>query len=159
HKWLSLTGGKFAFPWTRTSLTFDPDINPEGFDAKVSFDRKTGVLRNFTAQSMLLLINEASKGPDSYAAGGSVSGALQFGPWSLRPSYTILNWHLADALLQASAFAVEATSGGTTTTTGGVITTTGTGQLPGEGPGCAAIQGYVTVAPCAFAANGMTNAT
>ena len=159
HRWLSLTGGKFATPWARTSLTFDQDINPEGFNAKTSFDLKKGPIRNFTAQGIYLAVNEASKGPDSYAAGGSVSGALQFGPWSLKPSYTILNWHLTDALLQASAFAVGATSGGTTSTTGGVITTTGTGQLPGEGPGCASIQGYVTVAPCAFAANGMTNAT
>src|SRR4029077_12076591 len=30
-KWLSITGGKFAYTWTRTSLTLDPDINPEGF--------------------------------------------------------------------------------------------------------------------------------
>src|SRR3982074_1423986 len=28
HKWLSLTAGKFAFSWARTSLTFAPDINP-----------------------------------------------------------------------------------------------------------------------------------
>ena len=38
EKWLSLTGGKFGYTWTRTSLTNDPDINPEGFDEKVSFD-------------------------------------------------------------------------------------------------------------------------
>jgi Putative porin len=29
HKWLQLTGGKFAYPWQRTSVTFDPDLNPE----------------------------------------------------------------------------------------------------------------------------------
>jgi TolA-binding protein len=33
-RWLSLTGGKFAYTWTRTSLTLDPDINPEGFNQK-----------------------------------------------------------------------------------------------------------------------------
>ena len=38
HKWLSATGGKFAYTWPRTSVTFDPDINPEGFVAKVSKD-------------------------------------------------------------------------------------------------------------------------
>lgn len=32
HKWLQLTGGKFAYTWQRTSVTFDPDINPEGFN-------------------------------------------------------------------------------------------------------------------------------
>ena len=85
HKWLSLTGGKFAFPWTRTSLTFDPDINPEGFDAKVSFDTHHGPIRNFTAQGMLLPFNEVTKTPDSYAVGGSVSAVLEFGPWTMKP--------------------------------------------------------------------------
>jgi Skp family chaperone for outer membrane proteins len=159
HKWLSLTGGKFAFPWQRTSLTFDPDINPEGFDAKFSFDVHAGPVRNFTVQGMQLLINEVSRGPDSYVTGGNASAKLDFGFWTLTPSYTLLNWHLADALLQASSFAVQATSTGTTSTTGGVITTTGSGQTPGEGPGCQPIFGYDTVPPCVFAPNGMTNAT
>jgi hypothetical protein len=159
HKWLSLTGGKFAFPWQRSSLTFDPDINPEGFDAKLSFDTHAGPIRNFTVQGMQLLLNEVTKGPDSYATGGNVSAKLDFGFWTATPSYTLLNWHLADALLQASAFAVQATSTGTTSTTGGVITVTPSGQVPGEGPGCQAIVGYVTVSPCVFAPNGMTNAT
>src|SRR6266446_5210162 len=122
HKWLSLTGGKFAFPWQRSSLTFDPDINPEGFDAKLSFDTHAGPIRNFTVQGMQLLLNEVTKGPDSYATGGNASAKLDFGFWTATPSYTLLNWHLADALLQASAFAVQATSTGTTSTTGGVIT-------------------------------------
>jgi putative porin len=158
HKWLSLTGGKFAFPWTRTSLTFDPDINPEGFDAKVSFDTNRGPLRNFTAQTMLLPFNEVSKGADSFAAGGSVSAVLEFGPWTLRPSYTLLNWHLADSLLSASAFNTQATTTGV-----GGTTPAGPYPISGEGPGCATVwngtkyaAGY---APCAFAANGMTNAT
>jgi hypothetical protein len=38
HRWLSLTAGKFAYPWQRTSLTLDPDLSPEGFDEKLSFD-------------------------------------------------------------------------------------------------------------------------
>jgi hypothetical protein len=159
HKWLSLTGGKFAFPWQRTSLTFDPDINPEGFDAKLSFDMHAGPIRNFTVQGMQLMLNEVTKGPDSYATGGNASAKLDFGFWTAIPSYTLLNWHLADALLQASAFAVQATSTGTTSTTGGVITVTPSGQVPGEGPGCQAIASYVTVPPCVFAPNGMTNAT
>jgi flagellar motor protein MotB len=157
HKWLSLTGGKFAFPWTRTSLTFDPDVVPEGFDAKVSFDTHSGPLRNFTAQTMLLPFNEVTKGPDSFAVGGSVSGTVVFGPWTLRPSYTLLNWHLADSLLSASAFNVQAT------TTGITATGTNNGNVPGEGPGCATVWNGTKYtagfAPCAFAANGMTNAT
>lgn len=154
HKWLSLTGGKFAFPWTRSSLTFDPDINPEGFDAKLSFDVHQGPVRNLTVQAMQLVVNEASKGPDSYATGGNASARLEFGKrWTMTPSYTILNWHLADALLQASAFAVQATS------TGSSSSGTSSGNVPGEGPGCAAVFGGPAFPPCAFAANGMTNAT
>ena len=153
HKWLSLTGGKFAFPWTRTSLTFDPDINPEGFDAKLSFDTHKGPIRNLTVQGMQLVVNESSKGPDSYATGGNVSAKLDFGFWTATPSYTLLNWHLADALLQASAFAVQATTTGTSSTG------TNNGNVPGEGPGCATVVGGPAFPPCAFAANGMTNAT
>lgn len=157
HKWLSLTGGKFATPWTRTSLTFDGDINPEGFDAKASFDVKYGPLRNFTAQSMLLTVSESSGAADTYAVGGQVSGALVFGPWTLRPSYMLLNWRNADAILNASAFAVGATTAGT-------VSTSGTGpvqgiNVPGEGPGCAKVVNGPTFPPCAYGANGMTNST
>jgi hypothetical protein len=164
HKWLSLTGGKFAFPWTRTSLTFDPDINPEGFDAKFSFDTHKGPVRNFTVQGMLLPFSESGGGPDSYAVGGNASARLDFGFWTLTPSYTILNWHRADALLSASAFAVQATSTGTNPTST-TPTATNNGNVPGEGPGCAAVFNSLTKTytggfpNCPFAANGMTNAT
>jgi len=156
--WLSLTGGKFAFPWQRTSLTFDPDINLDGFDAKVSYDTHSGPLKNFTAQGMFLPFSEVTKGPDSYIVGGNTSAKAQFGPWTLTPSYTILNVHGADALLNASAFAVQAT------TTGSQSTGTNNGNVPGEGPGCATIQNVpspasLSFAPCPFAANGMTNST
>ena len=156
--WLSLTGGKFAFPWTRTSLTFDQDINPDGFDAKVSFNRHLGPIRNFTVQGMWLPFSEVSKGPDSYVTGGNTSVRLQFGPWTATPTYTILNVHGADALLSASAFSLQST------TTGVNSTNTNNGNVPGEGPGCASIQNVPSPAgyafpPCAFAANGMTNST
>src|SRR5256885_2033070 len=51
HKWLSLTGGKFAYTWQRTNYMFDPDLNPEGFSEKFSFDMAhTGFLKNVTLQ-------------------------------------------------------------------------------------------------------------
>lgn len=158
HKWLSLTGGKFATPWARTSLTWDPDISPEGFNEKFSFDTHKGPIRNFTLQGMQLAASESTKGPDTWAFGGSVSSKMEFGRWQFSPSYTILNWHLADALLSASAFAVQATTTGSTTSTPPVSY-----PVTGEGPGCASVwngTGYSGgFAPCAFAANGMTNAT
>lgn len=181
RRWLSLTAGKFAYQWQRTAVTGDPDLNPEGFSEKLSFDihRVPGV-QNVTFQSMQLLYNEVSgtgglyKGHDSFAVGGQVSARLSFGPWAATPSFLLENWRYQDALLNSSAFAVAATNAGlngnpTTTPPGG---NTGPIPVPGEGPGCsnpavtAAGNGLPTVPTnvpsangCVFSPNGMTNAT
>jgi hypothetical protein len=147
-KWLSLTGGKWAYTWTRTSLTLDPDINPEGFNQKFSWDLKTPLLKNFTFQAMQLLYNEVSKGDDSFALGGNVSATFQLGPLTTTPSFTLIDWGFPDAILNASAFATQATTSGNPPI-----------QIPGEGPGCATGSGLPSVPPCAIASNGMTNAT
>jgi hypothetical protein len=147
HKWLSLTGGKFAYSWNRTQVSGDPDINPEGFNEKFSWDLKTPVVKNFTVHFMQLLFNEATAGTDSYVLGGQVTGKLQFGRLTTTPTFMAIKWNNPDAILQASAFAVQAT-----TTTGGL-------QVPGEGPSCGRGTGLPTVPPCAFAANSVTNAT
>jgi len=157
HKWLSLTGGKFAYLWQRTSVTGDPDLNPEGFNEKFSFDLRSKLIKNVTLQAMQLLYNESSGGQDSYALGGQLSAKLQYGRWAATPSFLTLKWNRPDAILQQSAFAVAAT------TTGLAATTTtpafGPFNVPSEGPGCAKALGAPTFAPCPFAPNGMTNAT
>jgi len=166
HRWLTLTGGKFAYPWQRTSVTFDPDLNPEGFDEKASFDF-SGPVQNFTIQGMELLYSQANGKPgipsqDSYALGMQVSGRVAFGPWSATPSFTTLKFNRPDAILQESAFAVGATTTGfqPPTPTGGTTPPPITGiPVPGEGQGCAKGTGFPSFAPCAFAPNGMTNAT
>jgi hypothetical protein len=145
HKWLSATGGKFAYTWNRTGVTFDPDLNPEGFSEKVSFDLKTPLVKNLSFGLIQAFFNEVTAGTDSYFIGGQASGKLQIGRLTSTPSFTLIKWNNPDAILQASAFAVQATSGGT-----GIPT-------PGEGPGCA--KGGPSVPPCFFGANGMTNAT
>ena len=147
-RWLSLTGGKFAYTWARTSLTLDPDINPEGFNQKFSWDLKTPFLKNFTVQGMQLLYNEVAKGDDSFALGGNVSASFQLGPLTTTPSFTLIDWGFPNAILNASAFATQATTSGTPPI-----------QVPGEGPGCAAGSGLASVPPCAISSNGMTNAT
>src|SRR5882672_3849890 len=147
-RWLSLTGGKFAYTWARTSLTLDPDINPEGFNQKFSWDLKTPFLKNFTVQGMQLLYNEVAKGDDSFALGGNVSASFQLGPLTATPSFTLIDWGFPDAILNASAFATQATTSGSPPI-----------QIPGEGPGCATGSGLPSVPPCAIASNGMTNAT
>jgi hypothetical protein len=147
HRWLSLTGGKFAYAWNRTQVTGDPDINPEGFNEKFSWDLNIPFVKNLAVDFMQLLFNESSTGTDSYALGGQVSGKLQLGRLTTTPSFLAIKWNSPDSILQASAFAVQAT-----TTTGGL-------PVPGEGPGCSKGSGLPTVPPCAFAANNLTNAT
>ena len=159
HRWFSATGGKFAYLWQRTSVTGDPDLNPEGFNVKLSFDTNTPLLKNFTVQAINMLFNEVSGGTDSYALGGQVSSKFQIGPLTTTPSFLILKWNKPDAILQASAFAVAAnTTGFQPTGTPTPPPVTGI-PVPGEGPGCAKGVGLPSFAPCAFAPNGMTNAT
>jgi len=171
HPWLQLTGGKFAYTWIRTNQTFDPDINPEGFSEKLSFDIKgKSPLKNVTFTGLQLLFNEVSaptaasasscvanstqifcsnggnlKGADSFAAGGQASAKLQLAKWfTITPSYTILNWRNENALLN-EPLTVSSSSGAVAVTT--VVT---------QGPPVA-----VAIAPtsAAFAPNGLTNGT
>lgn len=158
HSWLSVTGGKFTYLWQRTSVTGDPDLNPEGFDEKVSFNYN-GFVKNFTAQVMQLLYNESSTGQDSYVLGGQAQVQLAAGPWSTTASFLNQHWNRPDALLQASAFTVGATNTGGAVTVGSNTPVTVSFPVPGEGPGCATNGNLPKVAPCAFAPYGMTNAT
>lgn len=151
HNWLSLTGGKFQYLWQRTSVTGDPDLNPEGFDQKASFDIKHGDFKNVTVQAIELLYNESTTGQDSYVLGAQGQTKFQAGPWSATASFLNEHWNRPDALLQASAFGVGATTTGSTTA--------GSFPVPGEGPGCSTNGNLPKFAPCAFAPNGMTNAT
>ena len=140
HRWVSVTGGKFAYTWNRTAQTFDSDLNPEGFSEKFSFDlTKTSYLKNVTFQLMQMMFNESSPGSDSYALGGQLSGRLKIGPLTTTPSFTLLKWNNPDAILQANAFSVQTS--------------------PGEGPGCQNPPGVVNPPNCVFAPNKMTNAT
>jgi Putative porin len=149
-KWFSATGGKFAYLWQRTSVTGDPDLNPEGFDQKLSFDFKHGFVKNFTVQALELLYSESSTGQDSYVLGAQAQATLSAGPWTATASFLNQHWNRPDALLAASAFTVQATTTGSGTTSF---------PVPGEGPGCSAVGNLPKFVPCAFAANGMTNAT
>lgn len=179
-KWFSATAGKFAFTWARTSVTFDPDINPEGFVEKFSKDfESVPLVKNVNLQFMQLFYNEvtgtsskslgiAGGGHDSFAVGGQIGGRLQPAKfWTLTPSFTILNFRNQDALLNSSAFATGATTVlGSVTISGTTYPVTVVGG--GEGPGCASIKGgpagaqintATLVGGCPFAANGMTNST
>lgn len=110
-KWIELTGGKFAFTWNRTSLTFDSDLNPEGFSQKFTFKPKKGALKALSVTGLQLLFNEVAApgggsfaANDSFAVGGQVSGSFDLGN---RVSTTVsglaLNWQNADPIATAMA--------------------------------------------------------
>jgi len=44
-KYLTLTGGKFRYPWYNTELTWDKDLNPEGAAETLAFNVNTPVLK------------------------------------------------------------------------------------------------------------------
>ncbi len=109
HKWLQLTGGKFQATWNHAPITFDYDLNPEGFSEKLSFDTKNSMVKNVSFTGVQLAYNEVagsnlpfSAGNDSFAYGGQASVRLQ---WSQRISTTFsgagLNFTNADSILQA----------------------------------------------------------
>lgn len=152
HKWLSLTGGKFAANWQKTSQTIKPDINPEGFSEKLSFDLKGRYLKNVTFNGLQFFYFENSNvkfgasGVDSFAAGGQVLLRLQpHHRWTITPSYLALNWHNANVILNAPAFDKAVPVSGTTNIVCNPVTALNTN------PSCA-----FAIVP--FAPSGMTNA-
>jgi hypothetical protein len=109
HPWLQLTGGKFQGTWLRTPMSFDNDLNPEGFSEKLSFDLKNPIVKNVAFTGLQLAYNEVAgtnlpfaAGNDSWAFGGQGSVQLQL---SKRVTTTLsgtgLNWRNSDSILQA----------------------------------------------------------
>lgn len=78
-KFLRLDAGKFAFPWYRTGLTFDSDVNPDGFAQTLNFDVKSPVLTNIKIVGFQLPFNEVSGGLDSFIYGGQVQAQFRMG--------------------------------------------------------------------------------
>ena len=127
-KWLAVTGGKFAPTWQKTSVTFDPDLNPEGFSEKLAWNLDTPVLKNISIGGMQLFFNEASAAPDSYAVGGQFATKLQLGrAWTMTPSYTVLNWRNENVLLNAPTSVTGGTTVGPFAPNGLTNNTIGTG--------------------------------
>lgn len=170
HKWLSLTGGKFAYQWQRTQITGDPDTNPEGFSERFSKDfTSIPIVKNLNLNLMQLFYNEASgtgglyHGHDSFSVGGQVGAKLELTKfWTMTPSFLVMDWRYPDAILNSSFFSVAATS------TNNIAVVDGSTPpkvisfpINGEGPGCStpSSSGLQSSQACTFAANGMTNST
>ncbi len=132
---LTLTGGKFAYPWYRTELTWDNDINPEGLAQKLEWHSDNWkVLRQFALVGFELPFGETSKTnsitfnqtdtasgvtsalynypnssvKQSVVYGGQIQTRWQLGSWlSFTLDTAFYNWHNADpiALANQEAFA------------------------------------------------------
>ena len=148
-KGFSVTGGKWASNWQKTNQTFDPDINPDGFNERYSRDINNSVVKNVTVFAAQLYLNELSSTTlnadrdDSWAIGGGAQAKLQLGSrWTMTPSYSVFNFinpnYLVNGTLQTgnTALPVGLANNGKTPNYGGLF-------APGAN---------------GFAPNGMTNA-
>ncbi len=76
---VQLIAGKMAYPWFRTEMTFDNDLNPEGFAEKFNYDLKHGIFKNINFVAFELPFNEVAAGSDSFIYGGQVGTKWQWG--------------------------------------------------------------------------------
>jgi hypothetical protein len=108
---LTLTGGKFAYPWYNTELTWDKDLNPEGVAQTLAFDLKTPVLKRFALVGFELPFSEVAGTSltnksivQSVVYGGQVQTAWQLGPALKLSAYSgYYNYHNPDPI----AFAIQ----------------------------------------------------
>jgi Putative porin len=106
---LTLLGGKFAYPWYNTELTWDKDINPEGVAQKLSFDTHAPVLKNVTLVGFELPFAEtagvalANKSiTQSIVYGGQLQATWALTRWLTFGTYSgYYDWHGADAVALA----------------------------------------------------------
>ncbi len=109
---LTLTGGKFAYPWYNTELTWDKDLNPEGLAQTLAFEvDHTPLLRRIALVGFELPFSEVANTsttnksiPQSVVYGGQLQTAWVFGPRVRFSAYSgVYNYHNADPI----AFAIQ----------------------------------------------------
>ncbi len=123
---LELTGGKFAYTWYHTELTWDNDLNPEGFSEVVSFKVPTPILERITLVGFQTYINESSGGPDSVMNGGQLQFYWKLGSRVRFSAYAgFYDFLRADAIrvAQSNISLTGAVNGGACATTPGCTVT------------------------------------
>jgi hypothetical protein len=114
---LTLAGGKFAYAWYNTELTWDKDLNPEGLAQTLAFDlESTPVLKRvvlvgfelpFTETAGVSLTNKSLVASAVY--GGQLQTTWQLADWLKLSAYGgFYNWHNADPVALAAATANSA---------------------------------------------------
>jgi hypothetical protein len=109
---LTLTGGKFAYPWYNTELTWDKDLNPEGVAETLAWNlTSTPVLKKVALVGFQLPFAQvaATSGTNQSAKSSIVYGGQLQTSWQLAPrvkfgAYSgFYDWHNADPIALALA--------------------------------------------------------
>src|SRR6266446_4881711 len=112
---LVFTGGKIAYPFYRTELTWDNDLNPEGVAQTLqwNFADSTPVIRRFAVVGFALPFTELQHTTgvnrsrvESEVYGGQVQAVWQLGSWLRLSTYgAFYNYHNPDPIAFATAVA------------------------------------------------------
>ena len=110
-KALTLTGGKFRYPWYNTELTWDKDLNPEGAAETLAFNLDTPVLKRFALVGFELPFAEIAgtaatdkRITQSITYGGQLQTTWQLAPRVRLSAYTgYYDFRGADAIALALA--------------------------------------------------------
>jgi hypothetical protein len=109
---LTLTGGKFAYPWYNTELTWDMDLNPEGLAQTLAFNlESTPVLKKIALVGFELPFSEVAGTSlsnksivQSVVYGGQLQTTWQLANWLKLSAYSgFYNYHDADPIAAATA--------------------------------------------------------
>jgi hypothetical protein len=110
-KALTLTGGKFRYPWYNTELTWDKDLNPEGAAQTLAFNLETPVLKRFALVGFELPFAELAgiaatdkRITQSITYGGQLQTTWQLAPRVKLSAYSgYYNFRGSDAIAVALA--------------------------------------------------------
>ncbi len=112
---LLFTGGKIAYPFFRTELTWDNDLNPEGVAQALqwNFGDHTPVIKRFAVVGFALPFTEVQHTAganrsrvESEVYGGQVQAVWQLGSWLKLSTYgAYYNYHNPDPIAFATAVA------------------------------------------------------
>ncbi|HZV58714.1 MAG TPA: putative porin, partial [Candidatus Eremiobacteraceae bacterium] len=108
---LLLTGGKMAYPFYRTELVWDNDLNPEGVAQTLQWDFKSApFIRHFAVVGFQLPFTEVAGTKtnksivESVVYGGQLQAIWQLKPWLKLSTYgSFYNYHNADPIALALA--------------------------------------------------------
>jgi len=110
-KALSVTGGKFRYPWYNTELTWDKDLNPEGAAETLAFNLNTPVFKRIALVGFQLPFAEIAgtsttdkRITQQITYGGQLQTSWQFAPWLKLSAYSgYYDFRGADAVAFALA--------------------------------------------------------